>query len=272
MRRLLGFLEELEYQVVVQLFEDYLPDLYSDPVLKDAIWNSIRTKCVLLNLNEVELWQLGRLYYRLDVMKIGDLSQRARLTDDLVDQLARDLQNTLLLISFGSLGALIACRTEQGLNKFLVPSLPEKGVFGIGAGDTALAGAIRTISQITVESKFDLAQLSSVYSSWGRDAYIKVLKAFVISGLKGCCSIDPFTVTIPASLEADLRLWQQKVGNLPIMNSFNDLLRYHKNSLSDTQKWWGGHDVVLGHVRIEDLENLIWEAYSPNLSKETSLL
>lgn len=266
---LLKFFETTEKQIAAQLFENHLPELLQDPMLREGIWHQLCSKCVLLNLNEVELWLVGRIFYNLTEPVNLTPKERAALTDKLVDQLSKDLKSAIIIVGLGPLGAHLVCRTNRTLFKASIPALTEQGIFGVGGGDVAWASALRAIANLSATMRFDIGQMRAAYENWSDDHFIEVLRAFVLGGMKGSFIPDIFDLATTSSsiFKKNIESWRVDVRKLPIMRTVQDLANYHQVFTFAGESKWASHEATLAYKEDRVLEALVRGSYGEVILK-----
>jgi hypothetical protein len=245
---LVEFLESTKSKVAIQLFEDYLLELYSNKELKCRLWDLLSTKCAILNLNENELLHLSRLYWGgNNNHKPNDFLE----IDQILDRLASELQNTVILVGFGSAGASLVCRTNNSYHKICMPTKKVIGAFGVGGGDTALASAIASACKILSNKGHIVSDLTNSIQDLTRKDFESILRDFVFAGLRASINPDIFTYNnLPSKYQPKEPVFFDRVTDLLSLQDESKLLWAETKAYNE-----------LNAIPIDDIEDLIKKSF-----------
>lgn len=250
-------------QVAIQLFENDLPLLYTNKALAKEIWHFLRSKSVLINFNEIELWLAGSVFLGLDNLELGNLSSLdlAMAYDRLIDRFTYALEDTLFAVGLGPVGSMLAIRSNYGYLKICIPALNLDGAFGVGAGDVAWAYLIGEIFNQLEISGGGVRVLRNIYPVWNEEIYSKILRTFTLGGAIGALTPNIF-VDRPTTFRSEMDdLLTAQVERLPIFLNMKSLMQYYLERHPDFI--WAPHQSALEKRRnVDEWEDVIGRAFS----------
>ena len=222
-------------KIGLQIFENDIPNIGSNNNRKKTIKHSFLANTLLLNLNERELLQLGRLFFPKIITTGSESSLHESLNyfDKILDAFAMEFPGTLILVGLGEQGAVLAYGREKEVVKIAAQALRVPGAFNVGAGDVAWGFLIRYLINSYSIFKNQYSTLQKYLDSVKRINFSEMLVEFIIGGSVGVFFPDIFVVSgnAIAIVEEDFRNQMNNIFYSTIEDLVNSNHNFSKTGL-----------------------------------------